>query len=132
MKKTLILAVVLACSGAVAQEKQVWACQMEESTMLRWEGNGWESYGLTPQNLLLTLNANNTGSVDQADVRPAYSIDCTAAGADRISCLDITKFGHLLFDPNTGRLGISQLVGATMTGGKRDSVQAKIFNCTKF
>ena len=48
MKKTLLLAAALACSGAVAQEKQVWACQQTEGTMLNWEGGAWRQRAIIP------------------------------------------------------------------------------------
>lgn len=132
MKKTLLLAAALACSGAVAQEKQVWACQMESSIMLFWENNEWNPLTITPYNILLTLNADNTGSVDESRDTPTFSIDCSASYGSKFSCLDINEHDHFLLDPSTGKLGVSSLLGATMTGGYRDSVSAKVFNCTKF
>ena len=47
MKKSLLLLAALACTGAVAQEKQVWACQLVEGAMLRWEDGDWKVYGST-------------------------------------------------------------------------------------
>ena len=41
MKKSLLLAAALACSGVVAQEKEIWACQQTEGTMLLWENSSW-------------------------------------------------------------------------------------------
>jgi hypothetical protein len=131
MKKTLLLAVALACSGAVAQEKEVWACQMDESVMLKWENNEWEVYTITPYNLLLTLNSDNTGSIDRSDDEP-FTIECSAAYRNRISCLDRPKWSHFLFSPDTGKLSQSLLFGGTQTDRDRDSVTAKIFSCTKF
>ena len=132
MKKTLLLAAALACSGAAAQEKEIWACQMEESTMLKWENNEWEVYGITPYNLLLTLNSDNTGSIDPSNDNE-FSIECSEARLDRISCLDAPKFTHFLFFPDTGKLGVSALVGATVDDREyRDSVSVKVYNCTKF
>ena len=132
MKKTLLLAAALACSGAVAEEKQIWACQMEESTMLIWENSGWKEYRIQSYNLLLTLNADNTGSVDPTNDMSTWAINCSATLGNTISCLDVVQYDHLLFNPDTGKLGVSSLLGATMTGNNRDSVSAKIFNCTKF
>jgi hypothetical protein len=132
MKKTLLLAAALACSGAVAQEKEVWACQMEESTMLRWEDNGWKNYAVKPFNILLTLNADNTGSIDPSDDNE-FSIECSEEYLGRISCLDGPKWSHFLFSPVTGKLGVSRLLGATVDGREyRDSVSAEVYNCTKF
>lgn len=132
MKKTLLIAAALACSGAVAQEKQVWACQMEKSTMLRWEDNGWKNYAVKPYNILLTLNADNTGSIDPSNGNE-FSLECSETYLDRISCLDKSKFSHFLFSPDTGKLGISGLIGATLDGREyRDSVTAEVYNCTQF
>ena len=41
MKKSLLLAAALACSGAVAQEKEIWACQQVAGTLLKWESGSW-------------------------------------------------------------------------------------------
>ena len=80
MKKTLLLAAAIACSGAVAQEKQVWACQMEESTMLRWEDNGWKNYAVKPYNILLTLNADNTVMIKLYNKFSILGINCELIG----------------------------------------------------
>ena len=46
--------------GAIAQEKQIWACHQQASTMLDWENGGWKSYRVTPQPLLLTIDGGNS------------------------------------------------------------------------
>ena len=60
MKKSLLLAVAYACSGAVAQEKQVWACQMEAGSQLSWRDGGWNLRGVSPRTILFTINTGNT------------------------------------------------------------------------
>jgi hypothetical protein len=54
MKKTLLLAAALACSGAVAQEKEIWACQQTAGTMLMWENSSWRQSAIIPSPSLLT------------------------------------------------------------------------------
>jgi hypothetical protein len=56
MKKTLLLAAALACSGAVAQEKEIWACQGVESQGFVYRSNDWDAISFINYNLTLTLD----------------------------------------------------------------------------
>lgn len=131
MKKTLLLAAALACSGAVAQEKQVWACQMEEGTLLNWENNSWENYGVAPYNVLFTLDTYTTGSVKKSNEDSADSLTCKYFGG-LYSCHDLSLGSHYYFNRDSGKLGFSALFGAIWNTPVRDSVGVSIFNCTKF
>ena len=68
--------------GIYAQEKQVWACQMEEGSMLMWEHNGWQLLIITPYNVLLTINAEltlkseNTGTANHSYVVKVRNLAC--------------------------------------------------------
>jgi len=130
MKRSLLLLVALACTGAVAQEKQVWACQQEEGTMLNYRNGRWEQSLIVPEALLLTIDgANSRVKEGEAERR----LSCSKVDFwPEISCLTSIKDKHYYFSPDTGRLGVSSLIGATLTGDRRDSVSAKIYNCTKF
>lgn len=133
MKKTLLLAAALACSGAVAQEKQVWACQTVKNTMLMWENSSWRQTGIIPDNILITINADNTGSAKRSTEDYSNNLTCTSPRlGSYYSCLDSALLEHYLFSPDEGKLGISSLYGAIMTSAERDTVSAEIFNCTKF
>ena len=131
MKKSLLLAAALVCSGAVAQEKQIWACQQVKGTMLKWEGSSWRSLGLSGVPLLLTLDGENS-SYKMGD--RVARLTCSTAGG-RVSCLNMIKSSHILIDLNSGRLGMSSLYGAVMAAEEdnyKDSINAEAFNCTKF
>ena len=129
MKKTLLLAAALACSGAVAQEKEIWACQQTEGTMLNWEGGAWRQLLTNPRPLLLTIDGENS-SYKEGDIE--RGLDCSLAGAFT-SCLNGLSSTHLLMDTNTGRMGVSHLYGVIMSSSdRRDSIMAQIYNCTKF
>ena len=54
----LLTGIVLVCFsiGAIAQEKQIWACQQQAGTMLRWESDRWETYGVAGQPILVTID----------------------------------------------------------------------------
>jgi hypothetical protein len=56
----LLTTMTLVCFSieAIAQEKEIWACQQEEGTMLDWEDGSWEQYLQTLQPLLLTLDGD--------------------------------------------------------------------------
>jgi len=55
MKKSLLLAAALACSGVVAQEKQIWTCQQLAGTQLVWEDGAWKQVDAEPTPILLRL-----------------------------------------------------------------------------
>lgn len=130
MKKSLLLLAALACTGAIAQEKQVWACQQTDSTMLEWENGSWNSYRVAPVPLLLTIDGLNS-RVKEGDKESEYACSILVP-IDKISCLDITQSSHIYLDRITGKMGTSLLYGATLTGDRRDTVSAHLYNCTKF
>ena len=130
MKKTLLLAAALACSGAVAQEKQVWACQMEEGTVMYQEDKKWKTYGRTPYNVLFTLNADGiTGSAKKSDKDALDNLNCRTSVIGDVSCNDLTLALNYFFSPSLGKLGVSNLYGIKQNG---DSVASAVFDCTKF
>ena len=126
MKKKLLLAAALACSGAVAQEKEIWACQQTEGTMLNWEDGAWRQRAISPSPILLTIDGKNS-SYKMGDNE--NELDCSFYGLT--SC--VSSVTHLLIDKATGRMGLSHLLGALMSSSeRRDSVSAEIYICTKF
>jgi hypothetical protein len=126
MKKSLLLLAALACSGAVAQEKEIWACQQVEGTMLFWENSSWTQLLINPKPLLLTIDGKNS-SYKMGDNE--NELDCSFYGVT--SC--VSSATHLLIDKATGRMGLSHLLGALMSSSeRRDSVSAEIYICTKF
>ena len=130
MKKTLLLAAALACSGAVAQEKEVWACQMEEGTLLNLENSKWGIYQLTSFNVLFTLNADGvTAIAKRSDGERLQELNCSTSASSDVSCLDLTLSLHYFFTPDAGKLARSSLYGIKRNG---DSVTTAVFDCTKF
>ena len=132
MKKALLLAAALACSGAVAQEKQIWACQMEDGTVLDWENSNWEKYGLSLFNVLFTLNADGvTATTKRSDREESQELNCSTSPMSDVSCHDLTLSLHYFFSPTDdgGRLARSDLYGVKRNG---DSVSSAVFDCTKF
>ena len=128
MKKTLLLLAALACTGAIAQEKEIWACQQLEGTMLRWGSNGWEQYRVTPEPLLLTVNGANS-SVKRGDSEIRLQCSPLESFEERTSCVTSIGGDYFLLDPETGKMGKSRLSGAI---NNAYSVTAQIYNCTKF
>ena len=130
MKKSLLLLAALACTGAIAQEKQIWACQQEAGTMLNYRNGRWVQSSIIPETLLLTIDGANS-RVKEGEQEGLLSCS-KVEGPPEISCLTIMKDMHYYFSPLNGRLGVSSLLGATLTGEERFSVAAMIYNCTKF
>lgn len=129
MRKLITLALILLSPMVVAQEKQIWACQQVEGTLLDWEDGRWKMFGVSPMPLLLTIDGAYS-SFKKGDID--VGLACNTTSMMTVSCLDNGQAYHLYFDPSTGKLGYSFLAGALQTGDQRDSVSASIYNCTKF
>ena len=130
MNKLLATITLLCFSiGAIAQEKQIWACQQVKGTLLRWEESKWEDYGISPGTLLLTIDGNQSirkegDSNVPLECAVKFSIvECTA---------DFTAGTSIVLDPETGKMGMSELYGALSIGQTRDTVSVEVFDCTKF
>jgi hypothetical protein len=131
MKKLITLALILLSPLVVAQEKQVWACQQVAGALLDWEGSSWNRYGVTSRPLLLTIDGANS-SVNKGDRDRDFNCRTALIGYPELSCLDTTGSAHVWFNPENGKMGTSDLFGATESGGTRDTVSVIIYNCTKF
>jgi len=126
----LLTTIVLICFSieAIAQEKQVWACEQLAGTMLNWEDGSWEPLLLKPRNILVTIDgANSSYRLEETDV------PLTCNDAIFVSCLGTVDSEHLYLNTIHGKMGMSRLFGAaTPSGDERDTVTSAIYNCTKF
>lgn len=128
MNKLTTLMLLLLSPLVMAQEKQIWACQQVKGTMLNWENGNWNQRSINPAPLLLTIDGDNS-NYKRADVERI--LNCSKI-LSRFSCLDTIRSEHLYIDPATGKMGVSTLYGAILTGDTRDTVSAQVYNCTKF
>ena len=136
MKKTLLLAAALACSGAVAQEKEIWACQSNNvSTGYMFEESGVRIARFQPVNLLVTIDGNNSNAeVTGSDTNFLLSCEIFDSFPDLIESHHVC---HQKFNLGfTLRLGISsgKAISARIDGifGEYDNVSMDIYTCTKF
>jgi hypothetical protein len=135
MKKTLLLAAALACSGAVAQEKQVWACQFLDSTALKWADGNYETGRMFGYNLLLTVDGDKSEakSSDSSSVTP---MNCKNVDTpETVSCLSkIATASHYYLHKPSGRLGVSDLFGMIIgdSDRNRSPLSVRLYQCTKF
>ena len=135
MNKLLTTITLLCFSVAAnAQEKEVWACQQEASTMLSWENNRWVQKRLYPETLLLTINGYFS-FITQSDRRltmscEAHDLLSVVQNSDQIfRC--IAPSSMILLNTETGQLGMTDILGAVSKTARRDTVSVKIFNCIK-
>ena len=94
MKKTLLLAAALACSGAVAQEKEIWACQaiLDGATGFSWENGKWVNSLFKERNILVTIDGSNSVIKDSGF---DYPFECRATSSivgALVSCSDNNSF----------------------------------------
>ena len=134
MKKTLLLAAALACSGAVAQEKEVWACQgiFDGKTGFSWKNGKWVDSLFNERNILVTIDGSNSVIKDDGT---DFRYECTATSSvvrgALVSCRDGSSF--FLLNSESGHAGWSNLFGAAKPDReRRDSVTTALFECTKF
>ena len=133
MKKSLLLLAALACTGAIAQEKQIWACQgiLDGNTGFLWKNGEWVNTLFNESNLLVTIDGSDSvikhDGVDFPYVCTAIS---STVGA-LVSCFSSSSF--FLLNSESGHAGLSSLLGAADPDTEyRDSVHAALYECTKF
>ena len=134
MKKSLLLLAALACTSAIAQEKEIWACQLTKGALLSWEdGSSWEIYQLSSANSNILLTVDGVNSQMKNELSGDVAMTCLEVNLDRVSCsTSITGSEYILLDRTTGKAGRSFLAGAVQSGSRRDSVSAAAYDCTKF
>lgn len=128
MKKTLLLAAALVCTGAVAQEKDVWACQGLNSNGFVWEDGKWVRGGYAPDNWLLSLDGNDS-NIKVGDID--YPLRCT----DILAVMCISDWGvYVTFDRVLSTGSVAVTLGSALSGpnGERDSIYIEPLQCTKF
>jgi len=128
MKKTLLLAAALVCSGAVAQQKEIWACQGVDSNGFRWENGKWERTFYAPDNWLLSLDGVD-GNIKAGEID--RSLSCT----DLIILTCISNLGlYVTFDRTSGAGSVAVTLGSVFlnSDGARDSIYIEPIQCTKF
>ena len=128
MKKSLLLAAALACSGVVAQEKQIWACQQVAGTQLIWEDGAWRQVGVEPTSILLRLGGKYSSYRMSEEER---LLDCSEALNGKVSCLDSLSSELIYIDPTSGKMGRSILFGAAEAGNSRSALATEVYNCAK-
>ena len=128
MKKSLLLAAALACSGVVAQEKQIWACQQVAGTQLIWEDGAWRQVGVEPTSILLRLGGKYSSYRMSEEER---LLDCSKVLSGKVSCLDSLSSKLIYIDPTSGKMGRSTLFGAAEAGNSRSALATEIYNCAK-
>ena len=133
MKKTLLLAAALACSGAVAQEKEIWACQgiFDGATGFSWENGKWVNTLFNESNILVTIDGSNSVIKEDGSDFPYECRATSSIVGALVSCS--SKYGFFLLNSESGHAGWSNLFGAAMPDReRRDSVTTALFECTKF
>jgi hypothetical protein len=128
MKKSLLLAAALACSGVVAQEKQIWACQQVAGTQLIWEDGAWRQVGVEPTSILLRLGGKYSSYRMSEEER---LLDCSEALNGKVSCLDSLSSELIYIDPTSGKMGRSTLFGAAEAGNSRSALATDAYSCAK-
>ena len=133
MKKTLLLAAALACSGAVAQEKQVWACQeITKGQGFSYKDGAWVEASFTSLNYLVTIDGSNS---KYGHSGKEYTTNCELtpdyAANLHFRCGDNTG-GTVLLNPDTKLAVISEGLGGIIMNANRDTVSIRLLQCTKF
>ncbi len=137
MKIVLIMLLTVASSffltnTALAQNKPL-ACQEEAMAGLKWENGKWSTKTFISDGKFILVQTKDGLTADSVAKAVNTFPDLVSCRNEerRTSCQDQSG-GNLYFDPMTLKGGISQLLGATSTGTRRDTVTATVFSCTPF
>ena len=128
MKKLTTLILLLLSPFAVAQEKQIWACQQVAGTQLIWEDGAWRQVGVEPTSILLRLGGEYSSYRMSEEER---LLDCSEALNGKVSCLDSLSSELIYIDPTSGKMGRSTLFGAAEAGDSRSALATEVYNCAK-
>jgi len=132
MKKlTFAFLITIIWMSAQAQNKPL-ACQTEAAAGLSWENGRWVTKTFPAPKFILVQAGTllTTDSVAKALIGEPSHVTCRDT-KPQIECTDRSG-GGLFFDPRTLSGGISQLLGGTSSGNRRDTVTVQIFSCTPF
>ncbi len=128
MNKLTTLILLLLSPFAVAQEKQIWACQQVAGTQLIWEDGAWRQVGVEPTSILLRLGGKYSSYRMSEEER---LLDCSEALNGKVSCLDSLSSELIYIDPTSGKMGRSTLFGAAEAGNSRSALATEVYNCAK-
>ncbi|MDA1244078.1 MAG: hypothetical protein O3B02_03625 [Proteobacteria bacterium] len=132
MKKTLLLAAALACSGAVAQEKEIWACQEIQSYGMEWTNGRWQGGAFEESQLLFTLNGINS-TLKLPELPRPIDLSCLYDVTDGYwFCSDPLYAVSFIINQDSGSAGYSTLFGAVINEEDRSSITVSVLQCTKF
>jgi hypothetical protein len=138
MKKLITLVFLFIPFLVSAQEKEVWACQGNDSNGFDWDGNKWQRMGFGTHNVLFTINGTN-GSL-KLDGHDYTYLVCShhflgATSDPFLSCSDDSVALQFVINPDTGDAALSQLLGVVPSkayASLRDSLAILQFQCVKF
>lgn len=132
MKKTLLLAAALACSGTVAQEKEIWACQEVQSNGMDWINGRWQGGQFQKSQLLFTLNGINS-TLKLPELPKPVDLSCLYDITDGYwFCSDPFLARSFIINQGSGSAGYSALFGAVSSAQDKSSIYVSALQCTKF
>ena len=127
MRKLLATWVLMSLCSTAYSQVEVWACQAQASAGLKWEANRWSSTTFVERSYLIRLDGENS-TYGSGEVQ--YATACSKSGTT-VRCNDSTG-GTIILNTETGTGGISELLGAVITGAQRDTLSVTAVQCTKF
>jgi hypothetical protein len=133
MLQALVFALLAAASAPhAAAQRAPLACQIEASGGLSWREGRWNVARFEERRFILVQEGTSFTTESVAKALQANTAECTTVYANRISCIDGLG-GYMLYDPQTNRGTIAQLLGGTTAGSARkDSLHVEPFVCTAF
>ena len=134
MKKLLSILVMTLAGASVQAQNKPLACQDDMTGGLNWENGRWVTSTFKADKFILVQTGDTLTreSVAKALNTSRLGVSCSNSNVTaRISCTD--NFQYFLFNTNTLKGGISNLLGTTMPDGTyKDSVYVRAFTCQPF
>ena len=110
-----------------ATAADVWECEDVKSTGFYWSGSAWEDSTFNSEVRTIVIDGENSRYSAQGY---RFPYQCRDLSGGSIRCDDSTG-GTILIDPATGRGALSELLGATKTGLRRDTVSVLLLRCSR-
>ena len=138
MKKlvTLFIATLLASSVSAQPDKDWWACQFVKAVGMKWENGRWETANFKLGNPFVLMSDGNGGLTKESVAKAmaghevfASITTCVPSPGGYVGC--VQNGSHLFFNTETGKGGMSKLIGTTLNGEDRDTPVVEAFECAK-
>jgi hypothetical protein len=110
-----------------------WACQSVKAGGLHWKNGQWKTTGFNHDDRFILISQGQSITLESAaKAMDVGEVSCSVSYSGKVTCVGKTGT-TLMFSPETGNGGISELMGAVGSSDDqyRDTLSVLAFECAK-